>query len=1133
MRQRLPELIATVSLEKFLAPFSPPTTNIVDRLRYWAAEKSEKRSFAFLSNGVEIDGDWTFAELDVRARAIAEALQRRKLAGERALLLYSPGLDFIAGFFGCLFAGVIAVPAFPPRRNRNMERIEGIAEDASAKVALTTTDVEQRTSSLLQDGSLLKKVEWISTDALPTQAADQWKARAIRADDLAFLQYTSGSTGSPKGVMISHGNIMANCSVITQAFEADQASVGCSWLPTYHDMGLIGGVVNPLFCGCASILLSPMQFLQKPIRWLNAISKFRVTISGGPNFAYDLCTDKIDDDELDGIDLSTWKLAFNGAEPVRRETLERFHRRFEPFGFRREAAYPCYGMAETTLFVAGGARRKKPTVRCFDGTALDEGRAVLAAPDGDRGRYAVGCGAALPGDEVAIVEPDTRTRLSENRIGEIWVSSESVAKGYWDKPESTAETFYARIADESLSNFLRTGDLGFIHRGEVYVTGRIKDLIIVRGVNRYPQDIEMTAERAHPRVRSGATAAFSVEAEGRERLVLVCEVERREENPWDEIIAAIRRDVTAAHELPPEAVILVRSGSIPKTSSGKIQRHACRRGFLDQTLMTMAESCLWGAKKTPEVLKGGGDDGTTQTKKESSSGESTTEFDRVLRIVMQQVRSIGKERVGQLRAETNIVELGLDSLERMEIINGLEEHFGGQLPEAVLPEIETCSEVAHAVLEHLGDANQRRRGQGDDGEIPDEYYRFGQMTEYKQLKRNMQLLEQTGLPNPYFQTHESVTRDTTVINGRRMLSFSSYNYLGMSGDPIVSEAAAAAAKQYGTSVSASRLVSGQKPLHEELENEIADFVGTEAAIVYVGGHSTNESTIGHLFGAGDLILHDALSHNSIIQGAILSGARRRPFPHNDWEALDQLLTELRPDYRRVLVVVEGVYSMDGDYPNLPEFIAVKKRHKTFLMVDEAHSIGTMGETGRGISEYFGVDPGEVDLWMGTLSKSFGSCGGYIAGCREVIEYLKFTAPGFVYSVGLPPSNAAAALASIRLLRQEPERARTCIARAEFFLREARQRGLCTGLGSNTPVVPVVIGNSAITLRLSHELFQRGINVLPILYPAVEESGARLRFFITSTHTEQQILETVDAVVDELQQIQPSYFGASRAIPTAT
>jgi 8-amino-7-oxononanoate synthase/acyl carrier protein len=857
---------------------------------------------------------------------------------------------------------------------------------------------------------------------------------------------------------------------------------------------------------------------------LRAISHYGVTITGGPNFAYDLCTNKITDEQLEGIDLSSWTLAFNGAEPVRHETLERFIRRFSPYGFRRQAFYPCYGMAETTLIVTGGSKRKAPVIRCFDGSALDEGRVIVAAPDGDRGRYVVSCGRALPDERVVVVDSDTGTRLREGCVGEIWIHSDSVGKGYWNKPDATEETFHAHLNDDPTRPYLRSGDLGFFHEGELFVTGRIKDLIIIRGVNRYPQDIEMTAERADPRVRSGATAAFAVDVDGRERLVVVCEVERTSDDcDWDEIIHAIRREVTTEHELPPDAVILVRSGSIPKTSSGKIQRHACRQSFLDQTLLTIARRCVWDEVNSDQLGDEAGEASSEARTQESRGITGAADEQEVVRIVMQHVRTIAKERVRELYPETNIVELGLDSLERMEIINSLEETFGGQLPEEILPQIETCQEVADAIIKHLGTRTANQRGRRRFETIPPEYYRFDQMTEYKQLKRNMDLLRQTGLPNPYFQEHESVTRDTTVIAGKRLINFSSYNYLGMSGDPEVSRSAKEAVDQFGTSVSASRLVSGQKTIHTELEREISQFIGVEDSVVFVGGHSTNESTIGHLFGSGDLILHDALSHNSIIQGAILSGARRRPFPHNDWEALDELLSELRNDYRRVLVVVEGVYSMDGDYPDLPRFIEVKHRHQCFLMVDEAHSIGTMGPTGRGIGEYFGVNPCDVDLWMGTLSKSFGSCGGYIAGCREVIEYLKYTAPGFVYSVGLPPANAAAALASLRLLRRQPERARQCIARAQLFLEEARRRGLCTGLSENTPVVPVVIGNSAHALRLSRQLFERGINVQPILYPAVEESGARLRFFVTATHTPEQIHTTVQAVAEELAKIQPSYF----------
>ena len=1099
-----------MSLDKLLAPYEPPISTLASRLRYWVEHTPDQLAYAFLTDGENDDIRLTFAELDRRASAIAATLQAQDLPGKQVMLLFPPGPEFVESFFGCMYAGVVAVPAYPPRRNRNKLRIESIADDSQAVAALTVKSIMERSrESIDATSSSGSNLQWIATDSIDDAAAAEYQSHECDPNDLAFLQYTSGSTGSPKGVMLSHGNIIDNCTKITGAFETGRDVVGMSWLPTYHDMGLVGGVLNPMFVGRPSYLMSPMMFLQKPVRWLKAISRYKVTVSGGPNFAYDLCTKKISEKDLDGIDLSSWGLAFNGAEPVRRRTLQKFAEKFGPYGFRSEAFYPCYGMAETTLIVTGGVRADAPVIRCFDGSALDEGKVIAAAPDGDRGRFVVGGGQQLPNEEILIVDPDTRTKLPHDRVGEIWISSDSVGRGYWNKPDITAETFHATLADNGHTKpYLRSGDLGFLHRDELFVTGRLKDMIIVRGVNRYPQDIEMTVERADQRLRNGAAAAFAVDADNQERLVIVSEVERGTNDNWNEVMDAIRRDVTMEHEIPPEAIVLVRSGSIPKTSSGKIQRHACRRGFEDGSLLTVASVCTW---LEPE------DDAPNTDKVETkpSPNTKTASSDEIISIVMETVKQVGEERAKTVTPDTNIVELGLDSLERMEIISQLEERFGVQLPEDVLPQIETCREVAVAVEKYIGPDGPQKRFES----IPEEFYRFDKMNEYSQLKRTKQMLQSTGLPNPYFKQHQEVTCDTTVIDGREMINFSSYNYLSMSGDAKVNAAAKDAVERYGTSVSASRLVSGEKTVHAELETAIADFVGAEAAIVYVGGHATNETTIGHLMGPGDLILHDALSHNSIIQGAILSGARRRPFPHNDWKTLDQILTEIRNDYRRVMVIVEGVYSMDGDYPDLPKFVEVKQRHKTFLMVDEAHSIGTMGQTGRGLGEFFGIPASDVDLWMGTLSKSFGSCGGYIAGCQEVVEYLKYTAPGFVYSVGLSPPNAAAALAALKVARDEPERAQICIARSRLFLELAKERGLSTGKSNNTPVVPVITGSSIVALQLSSRLFDRGINVQPILYPAVEDSAARLRFFITSSHTEEQVRKTVDAVAEELAAIQ--------------
>ena len=1119
--------------------FGPPT--LVDLVRHRAQYQPDETAFIYLVDGENEQISLTNKELDRQARGIAAWLQSLGLVGERALLLYPPGLEFIAAFFGCLYAGVVAVPVYPPRRNRSLARIQAIADDAEARVALTTDIVLRRIDPLVDETPHLKDLTWLATCHVPDAMDERWEAPTIRGDSLAFLQYTSGSTGAPKGVMLTHTNLLHNSALIAYAFEHTRSGLGVFWLPSYHDMGLIGGILQPLYVGRPNVLMSPMAFLQKPYRWLSAITRFGGTTSGGPNFAYDLCLRKITPEQKETLDLSTWQVAFNGAEPVREGTIERFCEAFGPCGFRREAFYPCYGLAEATLIVSGGFVQKPAVVRSFDRAALAAHRVIDRDAHDEGARCLVGCGPSLPDQEIAIVDPETLTRCAPDRIGEVWVSGPSVAQGYWRQPESTQAMFRAYLKDTGEGPFLRTGDLGFLQDGELFITGRLKDLIILRGVNLYPQDLERTVEASHPYLVANSGAAFTVEAHGEERLVIVQEIERRKRDGLEAVFEAVRRAVSLEHELPVDAIVLVQAGSIPKTSSAKIQRHACRQAFLEGSLDVVAQ---WQAPREPPAepsepaaaavagqpplvpARAGGGNGQGSSGRDGEgparpmAGGPGADTERLTELVLAQVRMVARERAAKLTLDTPIAEIGLDSLERMEILASLEERFGGRFPEEILPQLETCRQVVEAVQRYLGGEARPRSVRPENYQAPEERYRIAKFPEYVKLRQNLDILASSGVGNPYFTVHEGLTNDRTIIGGREIINFSSYNYVGMSGDPAVTRAVQEAVAKYGSSVSASRLVSGEKDIHRELERALAAFLGVEDAIVFVGGHATNETVIGHLFGPGDLILHDALSHNSILQGSILSGARRRPFPHNDWSAADQLLQQYRHEYRRVLIVIEGVYSMDGDIPDLPRFVEVKKRHQVLLMIDEAHSVGTIGATGRGIGEYHGVRREDVDVWMGTLSKTFGSCGGYIGGCRELIEYLKYTAPGFVYSVGLSPPATAAALASCRLLEAEPERVARLQQRARLFLALAQARGLNTGMSKDSPVVPIILGNSMRSLVLSRALFGRGINAQPILYPAVEESAARLRFFVTSMHSEDQIRLTIDAIVEELARIDP-------------
>ncbi len=1116
-----------MDLDLQFGPFSPPNTNLVEQLRYWAAALPDKIAFRFLSREEDEPVTLTYQQLDRRARAIAAKLTTKGYAGQRALLLYPPGLDFIEAFFGCHYASVIPVPAYPPRRNRNMMRINSISNDAQAAVALSVQSVVARSDGSIGDAHSLRRIQWLATETIPDEMEGDWIAPKINPDSVGLIQYTSGSTGNPKGVMLTQQNIMANCSMISHAFGMTRDS--CSavfWLPTYHDMGLIGGILTPLFFAAENTLLSPVTFMTRPLRWLQAISDYKAAVSGGPNFSYRWCTMKIKPEECENLDLSSWKVAFNGAEPVRADVLNEFSRKFEPYGFKHSSHYPCYGMAETALIVTGGKKNEAPIVRSFDRNRLTNYEVKLVDVEDESASSLVGSGQVIPTEEVIIVDPEKRSRLNDNEIGEIWINSPSSGIGYWNKPEESTEVFHGRLAKDDGVSYVRSGDLGFFHQGELFVTGRLKDMIIIRGVNRYPQDIEATVENCDERLRSGGAAAFAVDHWDREHLVVVCEVERRRSSHRQDLLDKIRTSVTAEHDLPPDAIVLVKHNSVPKTSSGKVQRHACRREFMEGTLKAVAQWSAW-EESQHETLES--DVQTANEVSKNNVSQTTGLNPKIMAVVCDRIRLVAKDRAGELNAGTNIVsDLGLDSLERMEIARELENAFGGRFPDEILQEIETVAQVTEAIQNHFGVngklpdvASDRAAGHENgksNGKIPASYYQLEKMAEYVRLQRASEMIQNTGLRDPYFSVHEGRIADTTIVDGRELISFASYNYLGLSGHPDVNQSAKDAIDQFGTSVSASRIVSGEKTIHKQLEHELAKFLSVEDVITFPGGHACNESVIGHLVGAGDLIIHDSFAHNSIIQGAELSGARRRPFDHNQWEHLDSILEKIRHEFRRVLIAIEGLYSMDGDYPDLPKFVEIKKKHKAWLYVDEAHSIGTLGQTGRGLSEVYGVDREDVECWMGTLSKSFGSCGGFIGGKAELIRYLRYTTPGYVFAAGMPPANVGAALGALRLLQKEPERVQRLNDNSSLFLELAKAAGLDTGMSHGSPIIPIITRSSIKALKLAEDLFVNGINAQPILHPAVPEDETRVRIFMTALHSEEQIRSSVATLARSWNEI---------------
>lgn len=570
-------------------PDTAPT--LVDLARARAHSADGAGGYVYLSRGETPEAELTFAGLDRRARAVAAEIARTTAPGARALLQYPPGLDFLAAFFGCLYAGVVAVPTPPPAGERDdataTARCRAVVRSCTPELLLSTGDLLDRLPPALRHAGGPARLRTIATDRIGDGAAARWQPVPTGPDDVAYLQYSSGSTGTPKGVVLTHRNVLHNLGLIRGLTGAGPGSTGVFWLPMFHDMGLVSGALMPLFAGGRGVLMSPLAFLQRPYSWLAAISREEQVTSAAPNFAFDLCVQRITDRQKAGLDLSRWRHAIVGAERVRAATLDRFAEAFAPCGFRPETFLPSYGLAETTLLVSGGPAGGRPTVCEADAGALDRNRIAPRAAGG-RGPDLVGSGRVRPGLRVVIADPETQQPCPPGHVGEIWVAGDSVAAGYWNAPEETGHTFGRRVGGEP--GFVRTGDMGALVGSELVVSGRLKDLIIVDGRNLYPSDLEATAEAAHPALRRGYCAVVPVDDGRRESVVVLAELTARALRTalgdpagpaarFDHIRTAVRRALSAAHGLPADDVVLLRPGTLPFTSSGKLQHFACRARY--------------------------------------------------------------------------------------------------------------------------------------------------------------------------------------------------------------------------------------------------------------------------------------------------------------------------------------------------------------------------------------------------------------------------------------------------------------------------------------------------------------------------------------------------------------------------
>lgn len=697
---------------------SNDTKTILDRLARHAQRDPDRVAFRFLKDRGAPDS-LTYGQLYARVGALAEQLREYTAPGDRALMLYPAGLEFIEAFLGCLAAGVIAVPAYPPRKNRSADRLVAIIRDCSPRLVLTTRSIAPSLGPELIGPEGVRRR--LCTDADEPAAAAAWRLPSPAPADIAFLQYTSGSTGSPRGVVVSHRNIMHNEEAIQAGFGSTADSLAVSWLPTFHDMGLIGGVLQPLYVGFPSVLLSPATFLQEPVRWLRAITEYRATTSGGPSFGWEHCLNRVTQEQKEGLDLSSLRVAFNGAEPVRAETLDRFAAAFARCGFRLQAFFPCYGLAESTLFVTGGPPQRDPVRAQVSARGLESHTWIPCEGDSDGVRWLVSSGRVGKGTRVEIVNPETCRRCGPLEVGEIWIASDSVARAYWNRPEDSRELLQAVLADGSDGPFLRTGDLGYFDGAELFITGRLKDLIIVRGRNIYPQDVEAAVQAALPFVEANSCAAFATEQGGAEQLVVVVEASREmvrlargaatdnHTEALDELVDRVRGAVAAELEIPLHAAVFVRPGTFPRTSSGKVQRRACREGLRAGSLEVVHQ---WEDKEADARPAGDQNAAVVQCygKPAASSIGRAGDARRVLEDWLQrQVQEVAGLLVLP-KLDKRFFDMGIDSLKAVELTNRLQRYLGLEhaLPSSLAFDFPTIAKLA----EHLVETHEAAAGAG-------------------------------------------------------------------------------------------------------------------------------------------------------------------------------------------------------------------------------------------------------------------------------------------------------------------------------------------------------------------------------------------------------------------------------------
>lgn len=1057
---------------------------ILHRLAHYSTTDPDRTAFILEKMGCQ-PISLSYAQLHSRSNAVAAWLRQQVAAGDRVVLAFPNGLDFVVSFFGCLAAGVLAVPVPLAVKGKLHHRLNSIIHDSNPKLILTP---RISVSGFAEQNVAIQAFEDIDLDG------NSFDAISLSANpgDLAYLQYTSGSTRDPKGVMVSHGNIMACCDMQKLAFTIGHDTRMASWLPNYHDFALVGYVLTPIYVSTLAVLIDQDEFLLNPLCWLQIISKYKIGNSGAPNFAYDYCIKRIKDEEKSQLDLSSWRMAVNGAEPIRVKTLTRFTKAFSGCGFKLTQFAPAYGMAESTLLLACKAPDKPIAIQMADKQALEQHRHQPTAPESKDGVALIGYDFGWGETEIRIVDPTSLHSVAAGIVGEIWARGGAVCQGYWNHPEETSQTFHAVLpGDPKGHRYLRTGDLGFIYDGKLYITGRLKDLIIIRGRNLYPQDIEHSIELALPDIKRPC-AAFALDVDGEERLGIAIELrgvlyknfQQIAIDPYafcrtlDALVRQMRDAVFRAHDVNPYAIAFIRPGKFPMTSSGKIQRGRCRNLITAQTQ----------APHEPAFYVWWQQQGTFAPEHEQTADgpqPSSSVLALIQKVLLDYMNMAGLATAAHVDPDTPFGALGLDSLGVVTLGMEIERQSNFCLDMDLIYAHDTARKLAKCLEDRSRVASEQVIPR-----LPDRLL---------SLNARVEKIRQDGL-YCFQPTIDSRKGAWVTVDGKDSLVMASYSYLGLIGDQSVEQAAKDAVDQFSTGTHGVRMLSGTLRLHRQLEEAIARFKGVEAAIVFSSGYITNLSVISTLVGPGDTVIGDNLNHASIVDGCRFSGARFMPFHHNDLADLERCL-KAAEGLR--LVIVDGVFSMEGDIAPLPEIVRLCRTYGASLMVDEAHSVGVIGATGHGIVEHFGLNPDCIDIHMGTLSKTIPSVGGYIAGSHSLIDALSHNARSFIFSAALPPAQVGAALGALRVIEAQPERVRDLQAKAEYF-RKGLQALQFDTFKSETAIVPIRCADESQAYRMTKSCQEKGLFVLPVVYPAVPKDAPRLRTTVTSAHTYEDI-----------------------------